>query len=62
MQRNMLKRLASIYDPLGLLSPALVNGEHLYQMAVDEQKRWDGKIGEKTEVKRNQVGMQPKDY
>jgi len=29
-QRSMLKRLASIYDPLGLLSPALVDGKHFY--------------------------------
>ena len=37
-QRAMLKKLASIYDPLGLLSPALVDGKHLYRLAVDEKK------------------------
>ena len=45
-QRTMLKRLASIYDPLGLLSPTLVNGKHLYRMAVDEKKGWDGELSE----------------
>ena len=29
-QRGMLKKLASIYNPLGLLSPTLVHGRHLY--------------------------------
>ena len=52
-QRDMLKRLASIYDPLGLLSPALVNGKHLYRMAVDEKKGWDGEISE--ELKSNWI-------
>ena len=50
-QRSMLKRLASIYDPLGLLSPALVNGKHLHRMAVDEKKGWDGEISEELKSK-----------
>jgi len=50
-QRSMLKRLASIYDPLGLLSPALVDGKHFYRMAVDEKKGWDGEISEELKTK-----------
>ena len=37
-QRAMLKKLASIYNSLGLLSPTLVDGKHLYRLAVDEKK------------------------
>ena len=50
-QRAMLKKLASIYDPLGLLSPTLVDGKHLYQLAVDEKKGWDGEITEELKSK-----------
>ena len=50
-QRAMLKKLASIYDPLGLLSPTLVDGKHLYRLAVDEKKGWDGEISEELKSK-----------
>ena len=42
----MLKTLASIYDPLGIISPMLVEGKHLYREAVDE-----GKVGTSKLVK-----------
>ena len=42
----MFKKLASIYDPLGLLSSI-----HLYRLAVDEKKRWDGEISEELKSK-----------
>ena len=47
------KHVEEIGDPLGLLSPALVNGKHLYRMAVDEKKGWDGEICE--ELKSNWI-------
>ena len=50
-QRAMLKKLASIYNPLGLLSPTLVDGKHLYRLAVDERKGWDGEISEELKSK-----------
>ena len=37
--RTMLKTLASIYDPLGLMSPILVEAKHLFGLAVDAKKR-----------------------
>ena len=40
-KRTMLKTLASIYDPLGLMSPILVEGKHLYRLAVDERRGWN---------------------
>ena len=36
-QRTMLKTLATNYDPVGLLAPTLVDGKHLYRLAVDEE-------------------------
>ena len=50
-QRTMLKKLATIYDPLGLLSPTLVDGKHLYRLAVDKKKGWDGEISEELKSK-----------
>ena len=43
-KRTMLRTLASIYDPLGLMSPIIVEGKHLYQLAVDERQGWDNEI------------------
>ena len=43
-QRTILKKLASIYDRLGLISPTLVDGKHLNRLAVDEKKGWDGEL------------------
>ena len=43
-KRTMLKTLASIYDSLGLMSPVLVEGKHLYRLAVDERRGWDNEV------------------
>ena len=40
----MSKTPASIYDPLGIISPTLVEGKHLYREAVDERKGWDNQV------------------
>ena len=41
-QRTMLKKLESIYDPLGLLSPTLVDGKHCIDWQL--MKRKDGMV------------------
>ena len=52
-KRLMLKTLASIYDPLGIISPMLVEGKHLYREAVDERKGWDKQVSEELSRKWN---------
>ena len=52
-KRTMLKTLASIYDSLGLMSPVLVEGKHLYRLAVDERRGWDNEVS--TELKEKWV-------
>ena len=52
-KRLMLKTLASIYDPLGIISPMLVEGKHLYREAVDERKGWDKQVSEELSKKWN---------
>ena len=49
----MLKTLASIYDPLGIMSPMLVEGKHLYKEAISERKGWDKQVSEKLGKKWN---------
>ena len=52
-KRTMLKTLASFCDPLGLMSPILVEGKHSYRLAVDERRSWDDEIS--TELKEKWV-------
>ena len=48
-RRTMQKTLASIYNPLGLMSPVLVEGKQLYRLAVDKRGGWDNEVS--TELK-----------
>ena len=50
-KRTMLKTLSSIYDPLGLMSPVIVEGKHLYRLAVDEKKGWDSEVSKELKEK-----------
>ena len=52
-KRLMLKTLASICDSLGIISPMLVEGKHLYREAVDERKGWDKQVSEELRRKWN---------
>ena len=40
-KREILKTLASIYDPLGLISPVTLRGKLIYRAACDEKVAWD---------------------
>ncbi len=52
-KRFLLKCLASIYDPVGLIGPILVEGKHLYMQAVDEKRGWDSDISVELKKKWN---------
>ena len=52
-KRLMLKTLTSIYDPLGIISPMLPEGKHLYREAVNERKGWDKQVSEELSRKWN---------
>ena len=47
----MLKTVASFYDPLGIMAPVLIEGKHLYRLAVDEKKGWDEEVSNELQVK-----------
>ena len=43
-KRGLLAYLAKVYDPLGLLSPMLLEGKILYREVCEAKVRWDGFI------------------
>ena len=47
----MLKTVASFYDPLRIMAPILIEGKHLYRLAVDEKKGWDEEVSNELQVK-----------
>ena len=49
-KRGVLSKLASIYDPLGLVSPLTLQGKLLYRAICDQKLAWDKQLP--TELKR----------
>ena len=45
-KRGMLKHLASIFDPLGLISPVTLTGEDIYREACDLKLSWNEQLTE----------------
>ena len=43
-KRSMLRRLAKIYDPLGIASPLLLTGKQMYREVCDQKLPWDADI------------------
>ena len=50
-KRNILKTLASIYDPLRFISPVLLIGKILFCNLYDLRMPWDNKIPQEIENK-----------
>ena len=44
MKRSILSHLGSIYDPLGIISPTLVEGKRIYRNVCDETKCWNAEV------------------
>ena len=51
IKRNILKTLASIYDPLGFISPVLLIGKILFRNLCDLRIPWDNEIPQEIENK-----------
>ncbi|CAB3988423.1 Hypothetical predicted protein [Paramuricea clavata] len=43
-KKSILSHLAGIYDPLGIISPTVVEGKHIYREACDENQNWDSEV------------------
>ena len=50
-KRGMLKHLASIFDPLGLISPVTLTGKDMYRNACDLKLSWDEQLTEPLRTK-----------
>ena len=43
-KRTILQKLASIYDPLGIISPATIIGKIIYRDVFDSKLSWDDEL------------------
>ena len=43
-KKVILSKLGSIYDPLGLISPTLVEGKRIYREACEESNQWNKEV------------------
>jgi len=43
-KRTTLSYLGTVYDPLGIVSPTLAEGKHIYREACDEKKGWKAEV------------------
>ena len=43
-KRTILGYLGAIYDPLGIVSPTMAQGKHIYRQACDEKKGWNTEV------------------
>ena len=50
-KRGILIHLASIYDPLGIISPTTVKGKQIYRDACDETKCWNMEVSDQLKRK-----------
>ena len=45
-KRSILSRLGRVYDPLGMVSPTMAEGKHIFRDACEERKGWNAKVSE----------------
>ena len=50
LMKMLLKRIVSIFDPVGILSPAVVPLKILFQKMCKEGSNWDDDINDKCKV------------
>ena len=43
-KRTILSYLGTVYDPLGIISPTMAEGKHIYREACDEKKGWNAEV------------------
>ena len=46
-KRAILSYLGAIYDPLGIVSPTMAQGKHIYRQVCDEKKGWNAEVSTK---------------
>ena len=46
-KKSILSHLGKVYDPLGILSPTMAEGKHIYREACDEKLGWNAVVSER---------------
>ena len=59
-KREILSHLASIYDPLGVISPTTVKGKQMYRDACEETKGWNTEVSDQVKREWNKWSNQLK--
>lgn len=54
-KRNVLKQIASVFDPSGLLSPVILRGKSLIQDVWKQKLDWDDELGEQYLLKWKEI-------
>ncbi len=49
-KRTILSKLSGVYDPLGMMSPTLVEGKCIYREACEEKLGWNTEIGDVVKI------------
>jgi hypothetical protein len=45
-KRTILSQLSSVYDPLGIMSPTMVEGKRIYRETCDEKVGWNAEVSD----------------
>ena len=43
-KRTIFSYVGTVYDPLGIISPTMAEGKHVYREACDEKKGWNADV------------------
>ena len=43
-KRSVLSRLGKVYDPLGIISPTMAEGKHIFRETCEEGKGWNAEV------------------
>ena len=44
MKGSLLSQLGKVYDPLGIMSPTMAEGKHIYREACEEKRGWNAEV------------------
>ncbi|CAB4038411.1 Hypothetical predicted protein [Paramuricea clavata] len=55
-KRSILSQLGKVYDPLGIISPTMAEGKHIYREACEEKKGWNAEVSPELKKQWHKIG------
>ncbi|CAB3998688.1 Hypothetical predicted protein [Paramuricea clavata] len=49
-KRSISSQLGKVYDPLGIISPTMAEGKHIYREACEEKKGWNAEVSPELKI------------